>query len=365
MTYYKSNIEEFLLSRGWTPSHSGNLFDYFQPPQDLKVSQNYLLEIANDDAKPGFQKYSKSIISVISEIYDGTISEEDLNIFFSSAETIMAFRIADDDTKYGSIQLERLSRAIENLKLVFKQTVTFLMSEKPIFGESKNIADNYIKNCRALQTDVGSYITKVQLPSIELQSIIEKLDTSRVPNKLFEVLDFTDREIIHPQIAVSDIDKSYLDDYKDFLNVELLTSIKDLCYQSSLNNFDFYFNNFKMNKGVEFVSVKPRLTYFNSYIKKLKSILLEESPLEFIGSVTKLSSSSPKQSNTNEVIIEGEISNNKERVKVILNKQDYDKAIEAHRNELKVKVVGLAKESTTQYSIDRPETFEVIAPTSN
>src|SRR5476651_2732409 len=109
MAYHKYNIEQFLLSRGWTNDHSGNLFEYFKPPTELRLEENYLLEIANDESKSGFQKYSQSLIEIINNIYNGSITEDDLNIFFSSEETVLSFRIDDEDTKNGSIQLERLS----------------------------------------------------------------------------------------------------------------------------------------------------------------------------------------------------------------------------------------------------------------
>lgn len=363
MPYKKEYIETFLLNRNWNFLRSGNLFDYYTPPKNLHLGLDYELEIAKDETKLGFQNFIDSLTDVVSDLYNEEFTVNDLKTFFSTNETILSFRIADDDTKYGSIQLDRFSKAIDNLKIVFKQTVTFLISEKPIFGESKLSAEDYIKHCRALQTEHGSYVTKVQLPAHPFNKSGSPgvPDTKEVPTMLFDVLDFTDSEILKQKIKPGNIDKKYVKDYKDFLNVELLTSIRDLCHQSKLNNFDFSFDSFNRSNLIEFDSVKSKMVYFESYIKQLKNVLLEETPLEFIGFIRKLSSNSPQKSDFNEIIIEGEIANNKEKVKVVLNKKDYNMAIEAHQNELPVKIVGKAKQLQSYYNVNSPDSFEVLS----
>jgi hypothetical protein len=359
MVYKKEYITTFLNSRNWNYIRSGSLFDYYKPPKSLHLGSEYELEIAKDEAKPGFQNFTNSLTDVIFDLYGNEFTIEDLKTFFSCDETILSFRIDDDDTKNGSIQLERFSKAIDNLKLVFKQTVTFLSSEKPIFGQSKQQAELYIKNCRALQSEYGSYVTKVQLPAHTMLKTGQLSDSKEVPKKLYEVLDFTDNEILKNKVKVENIDKKYFQGHKDFINVELLSSIKDLCHQSNLNKFDFSFDSFNQSKVLTFDSVKSQMKYFNSYIRQLKVILLEETPLEFVGHVIKLSSNSPKNSDLNKIVIEGEISNNKERVEVVLNKADYEKAIEAHKEELSVRVTGIAKQLQSYYSINNPDIFEI------
>ncbi|WP_293743558.1 hypothetical protein [uncultured Pedobacter sp.] len=359
MNFKKENIVEFLITRGWLFSHHGNLFEYYKSPPSLKLGDDFLLEIPNDASANGFQKYSKNLVNVVFDIYGGEISLDDIHSFFTKTDPILSLRIIDDDTKDGSIKLDRLIKTIENIKGVFKNTVTFLISEKQIFGDAKLESDTYLNNCRALQTEFGSFVAKIQMPSRPLSNILKTVDSLKVSEKLFDIIKFTDSEIINPQHSTI-IDKAYIANNKEFVNVELLTSIRDLYKQAELNNIEVKIQSSTLNLELEVFKIKSRITYFNKYISQVKDLLLEDTPLETIGRIKTLSSVSPTKSNLNEVMVEGEISGKKEKIKVILDSTRYLLAVDAHAHEHKVKVIGIAKISKSQYFIKRLDVFEII-----
>lgn len=98
MSFKKQNIVQFLETHLWEFVKSGNLFDYYKPPRDLKLDDDFLLEIPIDSEKSGFQKYSHELVNVVYELYHGKISHKDLTSFFTQEEAILSLRIVDEDT---------------------------------------------------------------------------------------------------------------------------------------------------------------------------------------------------------------------------------------------------------------------------
>lgn len=92
----------------------------------------------------------------------------------------------------------------------------------------------------------------------------------------------------------------------------------------------------------------------------MKKILLEVVSLEAVGYVKRLSSPSPKHSTKNEIIIDAEVANNKETIKIILKSEEYLEAVEAHKNEWAIKIKGKARQGKTTLFINELEGFEVI-----
>lgn len=151
-----------------------------------------------------------------------------------------------------------------------------------------------------------------------------------------------------------------MSDYKEYINFDLLHSLKDLYSKTNFNNIEFALTNIIAHRKIATEKVQIRLPYFNKYLKEVKNILLETQSIEIIGFVKKLMSNSPKNSHTNEVVLETVISNSKEKIKIILKSEEYIEAIEAHKNEYPILIRGKAKQGKTMIYIRDIEKFEVL-----
>jgi hypothetical protein len=328
------------------------------------LPEDYKLDIPKSDKKEGFDFYIESIIPIIEDIYTNIFSSYDLSSLFQKNASILSFRIHDKDTEYGTIEFERFSNSIDSFRKIFSQITTFVATNKPIFGNAENESQNFLERCRALQTEKGSFITKFEILHSPISNLFQSLDTEFIIIKLFDILDFLNEEVINNKKKFV-IDNDYIKDYSEYINIELFYAIKDLYNKARINKGEYYLNSYKISRSVEMHDVLRKTRYFSRYIREIKKILMEKIPLETIGRVYKLSSESPLSGSKNIVIIEANIGNKKEKIKLVLDSSLYQEAIEAHRNEFNIKIKGFARETKTQYIIKELEEFKILPPTQH
>lgn len=353
-------IINFLRSRGWEIKREGTLFNYYIPPQNLKLPFDFELEIPkHSHDKPGFDNYIDQLIQELSAFLPNESNVDDLKILFSKQNSILKYRVFDSDNSDGTISLQKHIDSLDVFKKVLSQAVIFTATNKPIFGDAKFEVEGYLNRCRSLQTEKGSYVTKIEIPHDKIYTAVSEIDTKTVNNKLFDVIEFIEEEIFNTKEEIN-INESYIQENSRHLNYELFRSIKDLYLKTTINNIEFQLSSNDLFRRVETTKVQKRIPYFNQYLRDVKKILLDVVPLEAIGYIKRLASSAPLHSKKNEIIIDAEISNSKETIKIILNSEEYLEAIEAHKNEWLVKVKGKAQQGKTMLSLKELESFEII-----
>ena len=353
-------IKSYFASRGWEISREGKLFLYLKPPSDLNLPDDFMLEIPKfETSNNGYDNYISRLILELSEILPNETHIEDLKIFFSKENSILKYRIFDADNLDGTISFQKHIESLEVFKKVLSQAVTFVSTNKPIFGEAKFEVESYLNRCRSLQTEKGSYVTKIEIPNDTIYSTTTKIETSEINNRLFDVIEYVDSEIFEAKSKI-EVTENYLSDTKRYINFELLNSIKEIYSKTNINNIEYQLSSNSSFRKIETIKVQPRLKVFNSYLKDLKKALLEIVSLEVIGYIKRLASPSPLHSKTNEITIDAEIANNKETIKIILKSEQYIEAIEAHKNEWPIRIKGKAKQGKNQLTISELEIFEVV-----
>ena len=353
-------ITEFLTSRNWKLRRSGNLFNYYTPPESLELPLGFELEIPKySKERPGFDNFIQQIINEITPLLKNEANQDDLNILFSREHSILKYRIFDADNKDGTISLQKHIESLDVFKKVLSQAVTFATTKKPIFGDAKFEVESYLNRCRSLQTEKGSYVTKIEIPNDDIYSTINKINTKTINNKLFDVIEFIEEEIFNSNQKL-EVTENYIQDVSELLNYELFHSIKDLYFKPAVNNIEFQLSSVDRFRRVETERVQMRIPYFNKYLRDVKKLLLEVVPLEAVGYVKRLASPAPLHSKKNEVIIDAEIANSVETIKIILNSEEYLEAIEAHKNEWPIKVKGQARQGKTMLYLRELEHFEII-----
>lgn len=361
MSNYKEIlIKEFLISRKWELKRSGKLFRYFVPPDYLNLPEDFELEIPIfSKEKSGFDNFIEQTIDEMIPLLNCEANEDDLKILFSKEHSILRYRIFDGDNIDGTISFQKHIESLDVFKKVLSQAVTFTTTSKPIFGNAKFEVESYLNRCRWLQTEKGSYVTKIEIPNSDIYSAVDKIETKKVNNKLFDVIEYIDEEIFNTKQNL-DISENYIQDISHILNYELFSSVKELYVKPELNNIEFQLSSTESFRRIVTTMVQKRIPYFNKYLREVKKLLLELIPLEATGIVKRLASPSPLHSKKNEVIIEAEIANLRESIKVILNSEEYIEAIEAHKNEWAINIKGTARQSKNMIYIKELKHFEVV-----
>lgn len=357
--YLKENIIDFLTSRNWEIIREGNKFLYLKN-NSLGLPEDFELEIPKEDKNVAFNNYIERIINEIKYINKNENSIEDIKLLFSKKSSIIKFRVYDNENLNGTIGFENYIESLEFLKKSLSQTVGFVVTKKHIFADAKTETEAYLKHCRTLQTEVGSFITKLEVPNEEIYTTVSLINSEKINNKFLDTINFVSEEIINPKHKV-EITENYLSDYSEFINYELLYSIKDIYNKTQFNNIEYQLLSNKLFRKVNTEKVQSRITFFNQYLRELKKMLLKNISVEIVGKVNKLSSLSPLSSNNNEIFLTTYVNYQKEKIKLILKSDQYLEAIDAHKNEKYIKVKGIARQGKTYLSISEIESFQIIS----
>lgn len=359
MNYYKNeNIINYLQSRGWKLMKEGNLFFYLKPINELEFPENYILEIPKNDKSIAFNNYIDRILVDIQLGTSNVNTPDDLKVLFSRDSSILKYRIFDNENSDGTISFQKHIDALDGFKKLLTQTITFVTTGKQIFANSKVEVDFYLKQCKTMQTEKGSYVSKFEIPNNNIQTTVSIIESSKINNKLLDVISFINEEIINPKSEII-VDESYISKNSNFINYELMNALKEIYTKTEINNHEFNLSSNISNRRVLNEKVQPRIKYFNTYLKMLKKCLLSFTPIEVSGRVKQLSSISPSSSKNNQVVLTAEIGNKEENIKLILKSDQYMEALEAHKNEFKIKIKGKAKQGKTQLIVSELENFEV------
>lgn len=353
-------ILDYFKSKGWTIKAEGNMFIYLKPGQSLSLPQDFLLEIPKNDNIKGFDLYINRLISDFTNIYP-EVNGEELHVLFSRNNSIIKYRIFDEDNSDGTIGINKFIDSVESFKNVLYNAVNFTVNKRPIFGQTKSEANEYLKNCRVMQSEKGSYVTRFEIPNKPLHTTFNEIGTDNVNDKLFDVLEFVNEEIF-AKTNKQKFTENYIQDNEEFLNYELLKSIKNIYSKSSISNVEYTLCTKDYTRDIITEKVQSKITYFNNYINELRDLLFELTTFEARGYIKTLHSNNPTSSNNNEVILDAKRFGIKLEVKFHLRSEEYLEAIEAHKKHLEIRVSGRAKELKTVIHITELETFEIIPP---
>lgn len=356
MQINKTNIITFLTANHWKFVGENDLFVKYKAPPSIDI-RDYIIEIPKSTESKGAQQHMVRIVNNLSILYP-SLEGIDSQYILIDKKTIMSTRVADNDTQNGTIAFDKLRNLYYYQSRILKQAATFAVSKKQIFGEAKSEVKELLGKSRALQTEKGSYVTKLLLPSDE-EFLFDEINIGDISGKVIGSLDFLNKEIYSTELAK--IDESFVEQYSDVLNIDLYSEIYNLFWKPKINNIDVSFNSLSQDSFIrmEHMLNEKKRNHFRLFIKKAKGILMKQEPLSAFGYINKLSSSDPKTDSNNYIELVADVANIEQKIKVYLNKEDYHNAVEAHGDRKYVKVSGLADHLKSQYIIRNVEGFDI------
>ena len=157
-------LETFLLSHDWTLDSQNSKFNFFVPPQNLWFQDSYqfhvLKNVWSEWYFPTLEKYAE----ILWQIYSS--NQNDILNIIENDFSIFSLRIQDEEARLWNLDFGYFNALSWTLKNTLESTAHFAIRKNRQWSD--NIAQKaqyYINNCRMLQTERWSFITKIWLPS--------------------------------------------------------------------------------------------------------------------------------------------------------------------------------------------------------
>lgn len=352
-------IIQFLESKGWVTVGVDTRFYVLRAPANLGLPEDYFLHVPRNDEVAGFTRYYGNLLSVFSDFYD--MKKEDLDSLIGQSETILRVRLQDEETSQGKINFVRFEGFIERLKAIITDTASFVIDKDLNSIRVPAEAQKYINKCHFLQTEKGSYVTKIQLPREETIKdatlFAPAIIAEEINEKLIEVLDYVNKEIF--QGDIEQVSDDYIVENSDKLNVKLLRDIEALYDKSDIKNINFSLQTVNETKTVISENItKAQIYRLNTFIETVASRTFEEKVVTVRGKIELLKSRDP-DGGRNSITMQGTADDLPVVAKANLTSEAYKEAIEAHKVKEYVEIKGLAKVSRTRVQFKEIESFKV------
>ncbi len=329
----------FLKNNGWNADSVVN--------NCIEVFHNS--EYSNSEIVLPFTRKVKSYNSLIvnafntiADIYKSDFTKT-LNAITNLSEDLIKIRIVHDDVKYGSIQLENGIKLIQGAKELMASTALSTKQKRKLFiGKMPDEINQYLDHLRLGQTEVGSYI-------INIYSEIRPTSDYG----LFEAISF-DRKVSLQTVSsiqkISEIVKEYekkqeiqiFDEaVQDGISANFCKSIIELSGNKQNHNIQLQVG---INNNIHIAD-----TFYNSYISSSAIPILQKGydylinkdyieDTELSGFVFKLSRDEDEEAGV--VYLSTSINEKMRKVKVYLSEEQYEIAINAHRDQKSVVIRG-------------------------
>jgi len=289
------------------------------------------------------QSASKSVEQVILEL-------------LNPLSDILRLRIKEPDIENGSIYVEDAIRLYDNAKKLLMATAMDIVHPEILHkGRPDNNIVEFVNNCKFGQTEIGSYVVSIVCPisTVENNQVVqlslfneedECADslTRKVVNKLVSSV-----RIVRESISQGVFEKTIYEN----VNSEHCISANFL---DALSEINIYRNSSELDITAKYAPTISKNTLSDTFVslthdfyspidtlvKKIKNT--QESEKTYIGRIKGLDAA-PDPSIRDKGKVTLVFLNDDEKkatASIILSKEDYDAAIEAHRGGKTVKILG-------------------------
>lgn len=347
----------FLRNRDWQVVRENDQSVYMSPPIDFGLPNDYSLIVPKTTEQSDFKRHYSTLLEIFSSFYN--LSKQDLDTLLDEADTILRVRIYDEDTSEGKINFVRFEGFIERLKAIITDTASFVVDKNLTSMRTPAEAHRYINKCHFLQTEKGSYVTKIQLPAKETIKEADlfspQIVAEEINGKLLEVLEYVNTQIF--QNRLGQITDEYIIENEGKLNVKLLKDIETFYEKSDIRNIDFSLHSIEQTKVVVSENVtKEQIHRLSIFIEEVTNRSIETKQVTVRGKIESLKSKDP-DGGKNSVTMQGLYDDMPVVASANLSSEAYKMAIEAHRVKEYVTITGLAKTSKTRIRFIEIESF--------
>ena len=353
-----TKIISYLSNRGWILNSETTKFQFYSAPESFGFEDQYLLPVPFNTESTDYNRFLKNTLNILAEIYEVSIDE--LAAIIEDDSAIFSIRIEDNDTVDGKIGFDRFEELIEGVKELLLDTASFVISPSIQVNSKPPEAYKYLNHCRFLQTDIGSFIAKIELPFNtiikENEVFTSEITATVINSKLRSVLSYVKESVFDSD---GQFDQTHLDTNQENLNLNLLKDIERIYEKTKSSNIEFYFSDIEKSTTINTTNIfNGSLVKLSNLIQRIDEKLIDQGPETLIGRIISLKSKDP-HGESNEIIFGTSLNNKQIKVKVKLISDYYKKAVDAHKDKRNIKVKGVLKKMKTQYKFVSVDEFSV------
>jgi hypothetical protein len=351
-------IIAFLINRSWQVAGENGNFLQLSPPQEISLPENYQLYIPLSSDRSDSDAFIDNLLDTIAGFY--FLTKDDLWIIVKKENTILKVTIYDEQTEEGKIALTRFEGLIERIKTILSDTASFVIDRSMTSTRVPEEVSRYLNLCNFLQTEKGSFVAKIQLPSKELIKDRELFDreeifSEQINRKLSEILHFVNEDILEGTVDTSE---KYLLENESRINIKLLKDLESFYDRADVKNIDFSFHNIDDSRIITSREItKQKLSKLTQFVEQVESHTLEIGMLTLQGRITTLKSKDP-DGLRNSVTLTGLYEELPVVATASLSSGHYKEAIEAHKIKQSIVITGLAKRTRTRIRFMEITSFE-------
>jgi hypothetical protein len=266
-------------------------------------------------------------------------------------------RFVDSTIRNGSMPLSSLVAYTSSIQAGLYRSAKFKLGSES--KENHLIAQRFAKDCLFMQTEEGSFIAKVEIPNLVLKQGDlfggEVLASAEVCSALFSAMQFLNLTILGADDPFDT--PELLADAITLFDVELLKSLTEMVIDPEVDTIDFAIEIGPQRRtsstGVLSPEKKQRLKDFFDFVHEQ---LRGENGLDVTGSIVELRSRDP-EGNKNYIRVVTEFHGDKSYVSAILNNEQYQQAVDAHKQKRHVRLKGNGTRLKTHVRMNGPIEF--------
>ena len=342
------NIITFLVSRGWDVVNQSAKFIELSPPDEFEINEDFRIYVPVNIEKVDADEFIENLLEIISDFYSLTV--DDLSVLVKADNSVLKVRLFDKETEEGKISLTRFVELVDRIKQILSDTASFVIDQSVTSTRTPDEVARYLRLCNFMQTEKGSFVAKIQLPSNELIKDKELFDREEVyskdiNNKLIEIMSFVNDSILEGEVNVTE---DYLIENESKINIKLLKNIYSFYQKVDVEGIDFSIHNKTTSDTVSNNNItKLKLYKLNNFVEQIEAHSFEIDNFTFTGLITSLKSKDP-DGLKNHVTYTAFDENMPLVVSANLDSEHYKEAIEAHKLKQNITISGLAKKTKTR-----------------
>ncbi len=347
------NVCKYLKDLGWNEflDHRNPNIKVFQYTEYNEFIQ---VEIPINKKLVDYNWAMLSVVEILSKVEKKNVEQVILELLNPMCD-IFRFRLNNQNVENGSILFEDAIKLFENSKRLLSATAMDISSPKIYHkGRVSEEVQTFIDQCRFGQTELGSYVINLVCPlgnkknnQFEQYNLFSDEEvtaysfTRRVVNKLMK----STLKVKEKIDSGGDLNELLNPSKEDFVSIN---------YLDALQNIGIDHKNSEIDISVKWAPTvhqnrfdKSLITISNDYYDIIKTKvnsykeITEEESIEFIGKISDLKSNPDLTKREKGIIKVKYINNDKlSTITAELSKDDYDKAVIAHKNGKTVKVIG-------------------------
>ncbi|MES2250073.1 MAG: hypothetical protein V4645_22575 [Pseudomonadota bacterium] len=356
-------LRDFLDRAGWTAARQTRGLTFFHPPQSLGIQGKFSVALPELPAKPGVESLLHGTANSLAEIYGYSSVGDLLNkatlLSDQSQPTRLVSRFIDKATRQGSMPLVSIAAYLSSIEQGLYRGAKFKLGDDS--KETKLIAQRFAKECIFLQTEQGSFITRVEVPQSMLKQGDlfggEALFSTEICSSIFSAIQFLNEHILGDNNSFDSSD--ILGNAITLFDVELLEALTKLLIEPEMETIEF---SLEVGSQVRTSSTgwlsddkRSRLKDFLDFIREQ---LRGENDLDVSGTIVELRSRDP-EGNKNYIRVVSLFHGDRTFISATLSNEQYQRALDAHRNKRQVRLRGNGTRLKTQIRLTEVTEFSV------